>query len=68
MVLMRQKQANGADWWGIGDVFKHTTVLEILDDRVGKKFNKLRHDCLEELNKVLHEAGIDVVNSELVNK
>jgi hypothetical protein len=53
---------------GIRDhlILEYPTCLEVLDERLGEKFNRLRADCLRIMNGILLEAKLDIINSELV--
>lgn len=47
---------------------EHPTCLEVLDDRVGHKFNSLRADSLRMMNDVLKEAKLELIQSELIGR
>jgi hypothetical protein len=47
-------------------IIEHPTCLEVLDDRLAEKFNKLRADCLQKMNTILKEAKLDLIKSELI--
>lgn len=49
-------------------IIEHQSCLEILDDRISEKFNNLRTSSLIKLNSILSEAGLDLIESELIHK
>jgi hypothetical protein len=45
---------------------EHPTCLEVLDDRLSDKFNRIRAECLTEINKILKELKLEKIDSELI--
>lgn len=45
---------------------EHPSCLEVLDDRIGDEFNRLRSDCLLKMNSILKDAKLELIESELI--
>ncbi len=45
---------------------EHPSCLEVLDDRTGEDFNRLRSDSLLKMNSILKEAKLESIESELI--
>ena len=48
-------------------IIEHPSCLEILDDRLSNQFNMLRKSSLLKMNKILADAKIDGIKSELLD-
>ena len=48
-------------------IIEHETCLEVLDDRLSERFNIIRADCLNRMNKILKELNLERIDSELVS-
>lgn len=49
-----------------GRIRQHETCLEIMDFKLRNKFDTVRKECLEIMNKILKEAKLDLIESELL--
>lgn len=45
---------------------EHPGCIEIMDDRLSESFNKLRAECLQDMNVILRGAGLSSIESELL--
>lgn len=49
-----------------GNIRQHASCLEIMDARLRKEFDEIRRDCLTRMNKILIDANIEPIDSELL--
>ncbi|MFH6991827.1 hypothetical protein [Flavobacterium sp. FlaQc-48] len=49
-------------------IIEHQSCLEVLDDKISAKFNSLRTESLIKMNLILNEAGLELIESELIQK
>lgn len=46
-------------------IVEYPTCIEILDNRISESLNQYRKECLEIMNAILNEVGIEKIDSEL---